>query len=116
MKSFLLSLLIVLIFVPTTSSSGFTNAFGIVHNRWDQEGYHLKKLLRDTHYSSQRLIFLPTNSKYSSSSTSKRQQQKRGKHNHNHFVPNDHDGSIKRMQSYYTHDEEILERLVELQN
>mmetsp|Transcript_7599 Transcript_7599/g.8844 ORF Transcript_7599/g.8844 Transcript_7599/m.8844 type:complete len:117 (+) Transcript_7599:111-461(+) len=116
MKSLLLSFLVVLILVPTTSSSGFTNAFGIVHSRWDREGYHLRKLLKDTHYTSQRLVFLPTNSKYSSPSKSKRQQQKKGKHDHHHVVPNGHDGTIKRMQSYYTHDEEILERLVELQN
>ena len=117
MKSFLLLLLIVLISVRTTSSMGFTNVWGIIHERWDEEGTHLHKLMDDTHYSSQRL-FIPTNSKsYSSdaTTTASKHKKKKGKKHHNinhynnhHFVHND--------RTYHTHDEEILERLIELQN
>ena len=87
---------------------GFTNVWGIIHERWDEEGTHLHKLMDDTHYSSQRL-FIPT------TTTASKHKKKKGKKHHNinhynnhHFVHND--------RTYQTHDEEILERLIELQN
>ncbi|MGK3742617.1 MAG: hypothetical protein ACI90V_009473 [Bacillariaceae sp.] len=93
---------------------GFTNVWGIIHEKWDEEGIRLHKLMEDTHYSSQRL-FIPTNSKsYSSATTTTSKYKKNGKHHHinhhdnHHFVHND--------RTYHTHDEEILERLILLQD
>ena len=112
MKLFCLSLIgIVLSFLYHTTTSvsamGFTNIFAHVHEKSDEEVSLLKKLMEDYHYSTKRLVIFPQRS----SNTSRRQnmaQKRRSQHRYTN--------TLMVTPSFASHDEEIIERLVELQN
>ena len=95
--------------LATTSASamGFTNIFAHVHEKSDEEVSLLKQLMEDSHYSAKRLMIFPQGS----SNINRRQsvaRQRRSQHRYTH--------NLKVTQSFSSHDEEIIERLVELQN
>jgi hypothetical protein len=101
--------IISLLSLATTSVSamGFTNIFAHVHEKSDEEVSLLKQLMEDTNYSAQRLVIFPRRSRKSSRHQSVA-QQRRSQHR---YSPN-----LEVTQSFASHDEEIIERLVELQH
>mmetsp|Transcript_7314 Transcript_7314/g.17838 ORF Transcript_7314/g.17838 Transcript_7314/m.17838 type:complete len:113 (-) Transcript_7314:446-784(-) len=112
MKSVCLAIIAVVfsfLSLATTSASamGFTNIFAHVHEKSDEEVSLLKQLMEDSHYTAKRLVIFPQRR----SNINRHQsaaQQRRSQHRYTH--------SLKVTQSFASHDEEIIERLVELQN
>lgn len=107
MKLFSLSLITILSFMTSVSAMGFTNIFAHVHEKSDEEISLLKQLMEDSHYSAKRLAIFPRRkSKNTSFHTTAKQRRSQ-----NRYTPN-----LEVTQSFTSHDEEIIERLVELQN
>ena len=109
MNHFCLSLILVALTLSTSvSAMGFTNIFAHVHEKSDEEVGLLKQLMEDTHYTAQPLTIFPRrigkiNAKHQSVSKKRRSQHK--------YMAN-----MQVTQSYSSHDEELIERLVELQH
>ena len=89
----------------SVSAMGFTNIFAHVHEKSDEEVGLLKQLMEDSHYSTKRLFI---HSRRSGNGYRTAAKQRRSQHK---YMPN-----MKVTQSFSSHDEEIIERLVELQN
>jgi len=108
MKLFFLTILVALaLILSSVRSMGFFTLKSLKKYN-DDEGYYHTQTVRDsTHRANPQVFFAPA-------STNK----KGGNHNHNFDYNNSvqSERMIKKARSYNTHDEEILERLVELQN
>ena len=94
-------------FLVSVSAMGFTNIFAHVHEKSDEEVHLLKQLMEDTHFTAKRLTIFPRrqgkNNRHKTSAKQRRSQHR--------YMP-----SMDVTQSFSSHDEEIIERLVELQN
>jgi hypothetical protein len=111
MKLFCLSLIaIVLSLSSSVSAMGFTNIFAHVHEKSDEEVHLLKQLMEDSHYSAKRLTIFPHRNNRNANSNRHQTTAKQRRSQHR-YVP-----SMDVAQSFSSHDEEIIERLVELQN
>ena len=109
MNSGLLLVFIVLSSLEAAAPMGYTNIFAIVRDKLNEESIHQEKLLKDAPSSTQRSAFLP-NGAPRLPTTELEQKGRRGR-KISHFAT-----TVKNMQSYSSQDEEILERLIELQD
>mmetsp|Transcript_5331 Transcript_5331/g.11008 ORF Transcript_5331/g.11008 Transcript_5331/m.11008 type:complete len:108 (-) Transcript_5331:379-702(-) len=103
----LITAVLCLSFLASVSGMGFTNIFAHVHEKSDEEVSLLKQLMEDTHFTAKRLTIFPRrqnkNSRHRTPAKQRRSQHK--------YMP-----TMDVTQSFSSHDEEILERLIELQN
>jgi hypothetical protein len=97
--------------LSTTSVSalGFTNIFAYVHNKSDEEVGLLKELMEDSEFTAKRLFLSPRRNRDGGKRrTTATAKQRRTQHK---YMPN-----MEVTQSFFSSDEELIERLVELQN
>ena len=100
---FFISLLLLGVSTTTVHSLGFTNIWGVIHHKTELEAEHLNELLEEED-ASEHLAWYPKRSRRAIqdvSINSVRKEEKKPK---------------KITPSYASKDEEILERLIELQD
>ena len=94
---------------------GFTNAILVhIHEKTEEEVGMIKQLLKDT---TQRVAFFPSSSSnininLDSNNRNRLKESAKQRRSRSH----DYEPTMKTVQSFSSHDEEMIERLVELQN
>lgn len=104
----LITLVLSMSFLASVSAMGFTNIFAHVHEKSEEEVSLLKQLMEDTHFTAKRLTIFPRRQARSGRQQTGTSRQRRSQHK---YMPD-----VGMAKSFSSHDEEIIERLVELQN
>jgi len=114
----LLSFVVVASLVTTSSAMGYSNIFAHVHEKMVEEVGLINQLLKSKDDdSTPRTAFFPRSSSSNinnnnrNNNRNRRKESAKQRRSHHDYVP-----TMKTVQSFSSHDEEIIERLVELQN